>query len=90
MKWALDAEADEPVPATSVRTRTTTRSVLRSQMPRRFTIDLPLLVPAFRALCLRRQMTTGVSNVEGYLSNTLKFDAAELRVRHGQVSRGAG
>src|SRR5687767_2510944 len=48
VKWALDADADEPVPATSVTTRTTTRSVLRSQMRRRFTVDLPLLVPAFR------------------------------------------
>jgi hypothetical protein len=46
VKWALDADAGEPVPATSVKTRMTTRSVLRSQMPRRFTIDLPLLVPA--------------------------------------------
>ncbi len=47
VKWALDADAGEPVPATSVKTRTTKRSVLRSQMPGRFTIDLPLLVPAF-------------------------------------------
>ncbi len=73
----------EPVPATSVRTRTTTRSVLRSQMPRRFTIDLPLLVPASRPLCLRRQMTMGVSNVEGYLSTTLILSQGRggLRVR---------
>src|SRR4029453_2802367 len=41
VKWAIDAAADEPVPAASVRTRTTTRSAFRRQLPRRFTIDLP-------------------------------------------------
>ena len=41
VKWAVDADADEPVPATSVSARMTTRSVFRSEMRRRFTIDLP-------------------------------------------------
>src|SRR5688572_5861869 len=71
VKGALAADADEPVPATSVTKRTATRSVLRSELPRRFTTDLSLLVPALRLLCLRRQMTRGVSNVAGYLSSTL-------------------
>lgn len=71
VKCALDADADEPVPATRTRARTTAKNVLRSQMPRRITIDLPLLVPGIPPLCLRRQMMEGVSRVEGYLSTAL-------------------
>jgi hypothetical protein len=63
VKCALAADADAPVPATSVTTRTATRSVLRSQMRRRFTIDLPCSCRHFGPFCPRRQMTEGVSKI---------------------------
>src|SRR5687767_11498527 len=91
VKCALAADADEPVPATSVTKRTATRSVLRSELPRRFTTDLPLLVPALRLLCLRRQTTRGVSNVAGYLSKHPDTRRRpEVRAWNGPASRGAG
>ena len=35
-------------------------AVVAVHLPRRVTIDLPLFVPAYRLLCLRRQMTTEI------------------------------
>jgi hypothetical protein len=46
VKCVVDADAVDPTPATSAKAMTTTRSVPRSLIPRRFTTDLPLLVPA--------------------------------------------
>ena len=51
----------------------------------------PVLVPASRPLCPRRQMTTGVSNVEAYLSTTLVLLPGTGRTqgagRRGSLSR---
>ena len=41
VKCAVDADAVDPNPTTSVKAMTTTRSVPRSLIPRRFTTDLP-------------------------------------------------
>ena len=71
VKWAVDADADEPVPATSVRDEDDDEE--RVPKPDAETVHdrPPVLVPASRPLCPRRQMTMGVSNVEAYLSTTL-------------------